>query len=193
MPCLLLIFNLGVRNRGLAVGTPVNNSFAPVNKPLFVKAHENLFNRLAAPLVKGKALSFPVARGAHFFKLLYNSAAVLLFPFPGALQKAVSADVLLGKPLLPHFFNNFRLGRNRGVVGARHPQGIVPLHTLKADKYVLQRIVERVPHMELTRNIRGRNNYCVGRLIFLAFCVEVPAVKPHFINSVFNLFRVVLF
>ena len=103
------------------MGAPVNNSFAPVNKSLFVKTDENLFNRLTAPLVKSKALSFPVARGAHFFKLLYNSAAVLLFPFPGALQKAVSADVLLGKPLLPHFFNNFRLGRNRGVVGARHP------------------------------------------------------------------------
>lgn len=47
--------------------------------------------------------------------------------------------------------------------------------------------------MELTRNIRGRNNYCVGRLIFLTFSVEIPAVKPHFINSFFNLFRVVLF
>ena len=34
-----------------------------------------------------------------------------------------------------------------GVVGAGHPQGVVPLHPPPPDEHVLQRVVERVPHV----------------------------------------------
>ena len=133
MPGLLLVLNLCVGNRGLTMRTPVDNPLTAVDKSLFVKSYENLFNRFITALVKGETLPFPVAGGAHFLKLFNNSSAVLLFPVPSALQKAVSADVLLGESLFTHFFDDFRLGRYRGVVGAGHPKGIVPLHTLKAD------------------------------------------------------------
>ena len=96
MPSLLLVLNLRVGNRGLTMWTPVDNSFSAVDKSLFVKPYENLFNRFITALVKGETLPFPVAGGAHFLKLFNNSSAVLLFPVPSAFQKAVPADVLLG-------------------------------------------------------------------------------------------------
>ena len=61
MTRLLLVLNLRVGNRGLAMRTPVNNSLPAVDKSLFVKPYENLLNRLAAALVKSKSFSVPIA------------------------------------------------------------------------------------------------------------------------------------
>ena len=57
---LLLKLNLGVGDRGTAVGTPVDDSLASIDKSLFVKTDENLLNCLGAALVHGKAFSVPV-------------------------------------------------------------------------------------------------------------------------------------
>ena len=85
MTCLLFILNLGIGNGGFAVGAPVDDALTSVNKSLFIEANKHLVNGLVATLVKSKAFPFPVAGGAHLFKLFNDSAAVLLFPFPGAL------------------------------------------------------------------------------------------------------------
>ena len=92
------------------MGAPVDYSFASVNQTLFVKTAEHFKNSLAATLVKGETLSFPIAGGAHFFELFNNSAAVFFFPFPSTLEEAVSADIFLSQALFFHSFNNFCFG-----------------------------------------------------------------------------------
>ena len=75
---------------------PVDNALAAVDKPFFIKVAEHLVDRLAAALIEREALTVPVAGRAHFLKLFDNSAAVLRFPRPSALQEFFAADVLFG-------------------------------------------------------------------------------------------------
>ncbi len=43
---LFLILNFGIRNGGSAAGTPVDDSLAPVDEPLFIEADKHFQNRL---------------------------------------------------------------------------------------------------------------------------------------------------
>ena len=43
------------------------------------------------------------------------------------------------------------------MVGAGNPHSIVALHALGTDKDILERVVQRMTHMELTGNIRRRD------------------------------------
>ena len=78
------------------------------------------------------------------------------------------------------------------MVGAGKPQRIKALHTLKADKNILKCIIKGMTHVQLTCNIRGRNNYCIGILALLASGMEVSSIKPHFVDTVLNLTGIVL-
>ena len=79
------IFHFRIGNRGFTVGAPVNNSGSAVNKTFVIKLYKNLFNRIGAAIIKGKALSGPIARGAELFKLFANAVAVGVVPIPSAL------------------------------------------------------------------------------------------------------------
>ena len=193
MRILLLILNLSVGNRGVAVRTPVNHTVALINQILIIKSYENFLNGVAAALVKSEAFPVPVAGRAHFLKLLDNSAAVLLLPCPGALKELVSAEILLGDAFLAHGFNYLSLGGYRRVVGAGKPQSIVTRHSVITDKNVLKRIVKRVTHVKLARDVGRRNDYCVSLFALLTLGVEVFVGNPFIINTLFNVFRVVLF
>ena len=46
MTGLFLVLNLGVRKRGAALGTPVDDAVAAVDQPFFVQADEHLAYRL---------------------------------------------------------------------------------------------------------------------------------------------------
>ena len=78
------------------------------------------------------------------------------------------------------------------MVGAGQPKGIVALHTVIADKYILERIIKSMTHVELTRNIRRGNNYSIGLLLRVGFGVKEIAVTPEFIGSVLHVLRIIL-
>ena len=190
---LILIFDLGVGDRSQAMGAPVDYSLAPVNESLFIEVAENLVDSLIAALVEGEALALPVAGRAHLLELFDYSAAELLFPRPGALEEAFTADIVLCKAFLCHSLDYFRLGGDRSVVGAGQPEGIIALHAVVADKYILKSIVKSMTHMELTRDVRRGNNYSIGFLLRVGYGVEEIAVEPEFIGSVLHFLRIILF
>ena len=173
--------------------TPVNHSVASVNQILFVKTDKDLTYSLAAALVKSKSFSVPIARRAHLFKLLDNSSAVLLFPFPSSFKKFISAQILFGNSLFTHSLDNFGLGRNRSVVCAGKPKGVISCHSVIADKNVLQCIIKGVSHMELTCNIRWRNDYRVSLFPLLTLCVKIFVFNPSAVNSFLDILGIVLF
>ena len=45
-----------------------------------------------------------------------------------------------------------------GVVGARLPQHVLAAHALEAAQHVLQRVVERVPHVQRARHVGRRDD-----------------------------------
>ena len=191
MSCLLLILNLCIGYRSKTLRTPVDDTFASVNKSLFVKTNENLFNSLVTALVHSKALTLPVCRRTNLAKLFYNTSAVLFFPFPCTLKEFFTSDVLFGDTLLTHSLNNFSLGCDRSVVCAGKPQCAVSLHSFKSDKNILQGIVECVTHMELTCDVRRRHNDSIRLFILVYLCVKKAVIHPKVIYSVFKLCRLI--
>src|SRR5262249_46120144 len=50
------------------------------------------------------------------------------------------------------------LRRNAGVIGPRLPEHVAAAHAFEAREHVLQRVVERMPHMQRPRDIWRRND-----------------------------------
>ena len=67
--------------------------------------------------------------------------------------------VILVQLLLHH-----RLGCDTRVVGPRHPEGSSPPHSVMPNQDVLQGVVERVPEMQGTGDVRRWNEHAEGRL-----------------------------
>ena len=175
------------------MGTPVDHAVAAVDQPLVVQMHEHFLDSLRAALVHGKALALPVAAAAQLFQLADDAVAVLGLPCPGALQKTVAADHLLGQALGAHGFHHLGFGSNGSVVGAGHPQGGIALHPLGTDQDILHGVVHGVTHVQLAGDVRRGHNDGVGFLVGVGLRVEVAAVQPELVDAVFHLAGIVLF
>ena len=188
-----LVLDLGVRDRGVAVGAPVDHTVSAVDQALIVQADEHFLDGVGAALVHREAFALPVAGAAQLFQLADDAVAVGVLPVPGALQKAVAADHLFGQALLAHFGNDFGLGGNGGMVGAGHPQGGVALHPLVAGQDVLPGFVHSVAHVQLAGNVRRRHDD--GKRFFAAvdLGMEIPLVAPVLVDAVLGALRGILF
>ncbi len=54
------------------------------------------------------------------------------------------------------------LRRDPGVIGAGLPQHVAPAHALEPAEHVLQRVVERVAHMQRAGDVGRRNDEAIG-------------------------------
>ena len=79
------------------------------------------------------------------------------------------------------------------MVGARHPQGGIALHPLGADEHILHGVIQRMAHVELTGHVRRGHDDGVRLLVGVRFRVEVAAVLPELVDTVFHLAGIVLF
>ena len=184
---LLAVFYFCVAERSLAARTPIYYPVALIYQTFVVKIDKDFAHRLRTLLVHSKGLARPIARRAELFELLDNATAVLFFPCPSSLQKAVSTHVLLSQALfLFHLLDYLYFRRDRSVVGAGEPERAESLHSLKSDNDVLNSIVERVPDMKLSCNIRRRYDDCKRLLLGVGFCLEIPLVYPFLIKFVFK-------
>ena len=190
---LLLILDLSVRDGGVAVRAPVDHAVAAVDQLLVVQADEHFLDGIRAALIHGEAFPLPVAAGAELLQLADDAVAVLGLPIPGALQKAVAADHLLGQTLGAHGLHDLGLGGDGRMVGAGHPQGSVALHPLGADEDILHGVIQCMAHVQLAGHVRRRHHDGVGFLVGVCFRVEVAAVQPELVDAVFHLAGVVLF
>jgi hypothetical protein len=80
------------------------------------------------------------------------------------------------------------LRSDAGVISAGLPEHIAPAHALEAAEDVLQRVVERVAHMQRARHVGRRDHDGEGRRI-LAFGPASPeraALLPDLGHAAFN-------
>src|SRR3546814_4171352 len=77
----------------------------------------------------------------------------------GQRQAAVELDALLRQLGLDH-----HLSGDAGVVGARLPQHVAALHALVAAEDVLDRVVQRMAHVQAARHVGRREYDGEGRL-----------------------------
>ena len=178
---LFVVVDFRVRKRRLAMGAPVDDAVAAVDEPFLVIAHECVHNRRGQVLVHGERLFRPVAGSAQPLQLFHYSAAVLLFPLPRALQEPFPADIGFGEPFALHLLHDFDFRRDGGVVGAGEPQRLVTLHTLKAREDVLNRLIQRVPHVKLPRDVGGRHHYGERLFLVVGMSLEILALEPEIV------------
>ena len=190
----VLIFDLGVGQRGAAVRAPVDDAAALVDKALLIEVAEGLAHSLGADIVHREAAAAPVAGDAHALLLLDYTVAVLLLPVPDALKELVAAEIVAGLALLlaQHLFDLY-LGRDAGMVNAGQPQRGIALHPLITGQDILKRRIKGVPHVELTGDIGGRHDNGERLLIGVYLALEIMPVHPHLIDLFLDRFRVVHF
>src|ERR1041384_1656209 len=114
--------------------------------------------RAGQPVVLLDPLPLPVARGPELPQLPDDRSAVLYLPCPHPPEEFLPPEIVPGSSLLSEGLLDDILGRDAGVIGARHPERLESLHSFPADEDVLDRVVEDMPHREDPRDIRGRDD-----------------------------------
>ena len=191
---LVRIFHLGIGQGGQAVGAPVDNTAALIDQSLVVQLAEGFAHGSGAALIHGETGPAPITGSTHFLLLLHNTVAVLFFPVPNALQEFLAAQIITGQALfLAQILLHLDLRGNTGMIRTGQPQGLVALHTLKADQNILQRGVHGMAHVQLACHIGRRHDNGEGLLIGIHFCLKAVVIHPHFVDSRFHIARIVHF
>ena len=187
---LLLVEDLVIADGGAVGGVPVDHAQAAVNQALVVKVDKHLGDGAAALLVHGEGGAVPVARCAQLAQLLQDDAAVLVGPLPGVLKELLAGQVGLLDSLRGEFGYNFCLGRDGGVVGAGHPEGVLAHHAGAAHEDVLDGVVEHVAHVQHAGDIWRRDNDGVG-FAAVRLAVEKLVLHPVVVPSLLDSRRIV--
>ena len=82
-------------------------------------------------------------------------------------------------------------GCNAGVVASRLPECVIPLHPFLTDHDILQRIVQGMPHMQLTGDVRRRHDDREWLFALIHFRMEIFLFHPSVIDRLFDLFRII--
>ena len=151
------VVDLLVRDDRLVVGVPVDEVVAAVDEALGVEADEHLLDGAAEAVVHREPLVAPVARVAEAALLLEDDAAVLLLPRPDVLEERLAAQRFAVDALLFQLPLDDVLGRDAGVVHAGNPERLEAAHPLVAREEVLDRVLERVAHVEPAGHVRRRH------------------------------------
>ena len=166
-PFGLDLHHLDVGHGGEQLRVPVDQPLVAIDQPLLVQGHEHPAHRMRQALVHGEALARPVAGRAEPAQLLDDRSARLGLPGPNAFEKLLPPHrPAIGLLVLHELALDHHLGRDAGMVGTGLPQHISAAHALVAAQDVLQRVVERVPHVQHAGDVRRRDNHreglCVG-------------------------------
>ena len=188
----LAVLDLEVGDGRPRARVPVDHVVVAVDQALLVQRDEDLQHRADVVLVQREALFLVVARGAEALVLLDDRAAVLLAPAPHALGERLAADLLARGALGLEQALDLRLRGDAGVVGAQDPLRPLAAHAVVADQRVLDRAVERVPHVQRAGDVRrrDRDRVVLGRRS-LRFRVEPAGVQPAGEDAFFALTRVI--
>src|SRR5579875_3606578 len=175
----LTVLDLEVGDRRATARVPVDQVAIAVDVALLVKLDEHLLHRAGVPLVEREALLVVVAGGAEPFELLDDRAAVALAPLPDARDERLPAERLAAFALRRERALDLGLGGDYGVIGAEDPFAAPPAQPLVADQAILDRAVERMPHVQRAGDVRRRNrNREVLRRGPLRLGVVDPRLKP---------------
>ena len=106
-----------------------------------------------------------------------DRSAVLLLPFPDALNKGLAPEILTALTLLAERLLDDVLSRDAGMVGTGEPKRILTLHTAPPDENILNRLVERMAHVKNTRHVRRRNYYGIA-LAVARLLMKITVLLP---------------
>ena len=188
----VLVNDLVVGDGGLEMRIPIHQPFAAIDQPILEPLEEDFVDRLGADVIQREPRPRPIAGEAHLPQLPQNPPAVFLFPFPDLRDQPLAADLvprdvllLLKLPL------HDGLGRDAGVVRARHPQRLEATHPVSPNEHVLERLIDRVPEVQRPGHVRQRNVDHVRPLVGVRLGPEAAALLPQPVNVALDRLRIV--
>ncbi len=193
---LLLHDHFLVGQRGEGGGAPVDHAFAAVDETLLVEIDEHLLDAARVLRVHGEPGAGPVAGSAESAELLEDDAAVLLLPFPDAVDEGIAAEVIAVPDLagLAEGFLDDVLGGDAGVIGAGEPEDFLAFHAGLAGEDVLDGVVEDVPEGEDAGDVGRRDDDGIGRACWRhagGVCGETAVFHPEVVPLGFDSLRFV--
>ena len=157
---------------------PVDDARRAIDPAALVEGDEGKLDRAHVAFVHREALAGPVERCAEHAVLADDRRADGAIPLIDQLREGIATNLLFGaaifrQPLLDHV-----LGGDRGVVGAGKEQNLVTSHAAVARPDVLHGSVQRMPHVQLARDVRwGQADRVLG-LVALGVCREETGLLP---------------
>ena len=169
------ILDFEVRNRGFKMRVPVDQPLAAIDEAFVVHLDKDFDDRIVEIAIgfirrrargtgHGKGCAVKIAARAKTFELIDDRATGLGFPFPDFFKEFIAPKIA------PTRFAVFRqapldnhLRRDARVVCAGLPERVKALHPFPTDQNILQRIVERVAHVQHTCHIGRRDHDAIGR------------------------------
>ncbi len=141
---------------------PVDQALAAVDQSIIIKSHEDFPHCGGKPLIHGEPLPGPVHGGAESARLIGNGIARLFLPGPDFFSKFFPTKV---QPVLALQFQlpfHHHLRGDTGMVSTTLPKRIVTQHTMIANEYIHQGLLECMSHVQVPGDIRRRQHDAVG-------------------------------
>ena len=154
----IFVNHFDVRQCGFAARAPVDQPFGAIEQLVFPKFDESLAHGARQAFVHGEALMLPIARNPERLQLMENGVAGLLLPLPDPFDKFFPPKLRPSYARLRQLPFDDVLRGDAGVIRARHPEHAEAVHSFVAAQDILQRIVERMAHVQRTGDIRRRNH-----------------------------------
>src|SRR5690606_15535283 len=142
-----------------------------------------------------ETLAAPVTRCSETTKLVDDRAAAFALPLPDTLNKGLAPHVTAANVALRLKLPlDDQLRRNARMIEPRLPEHILAPHALETDQHILQRVVERMAHMQAAGHVWRRNDDAI-RLCALFYPPACASAKgtaffPKFIKPGFGFLRV---
>ena len=187
MALLLFIDHFLGREGGEGLRIPVHHAQATVDEAFVIEVNKHFDHTFTARFVHREGCTVPVAAGTQTAQLFQDDATMLVGPVPGMLKELLTGQVTLLDTLGSELLDYLRLSGNRGMVGTRHPTGILTFHTGTAYQNILNGVIEHVSHVEHTRHIGWWDDYRIG-FASIGFAGKKFVIKPVLIP-----FRLIIF
>ena len=193
MPFIVHVIHFGIGNRRTTARTPINDAISTIDVSFFIERLKNVIYRMGQPFIKRKSLTAPVAGNTQFFQLFANTAAIFFRPCPRLVQKFFPSNLLFGFSFRFKLLYHFAFGGNGSMIRSRYPQGFIAGHAFPANENILQRIVHRMTHVQLTGNVWRRHDDGIRRLLAFRVGNKIAIGDPGGIDTLFKGFRIVGF
>ena len=159
----VLVEHLEVGDRRPALPAPVDDAVVAVDEAPLVQVDEELEHGPRVALVHREALARVVERRAERAELAHDRLAGLLQPGPDLLDEGVAAELVPGQAAAAQVLLDDGLRGDARMVVAGLPERVEAAHPVPANEDVLDRPVERVPHVQRARDVGRRNGDDVRR------------------------------
>ena len=190
MALFVLVFRLVVGDGGHAARAPVHDALAAVDHVVMVPVAEDLAHGLGVLRRHGELLVVEIDGATHALDLLDDDSAVFLAPLLALLEELLAADLQARDALGLELLVDLGLCGDARMVGAQDPARRIAAHARVADIGVLDRVVERVPHMQHARDVWRRDD---DRAVALALRAGIVlAVEPLVEHLLLNQRRIVV-